>query len=148
MPAKTAEQKLHDAYTRYKRSGGKLTKVEFAKEKGYSEGGGSSDVPPAAVDDDDEDVAIDLTGKAQDPKLHPTLTGKKGVPLPSPAAVPSKHLAGYEFKAIPRAMNYRDIAEWFGVLDTAYNYWIREFSPFGTGRSSRSTCRPRRRCAR
>ena len=56
-------------------------------------------------DDDDDDVAIDLTGKVQDPMLHPTLTGKKGVPLPSPAAVPSKHLAGYEFKPIPRKMN-------------------------------------------
>jgi hypothetical protein len=46
--------------------------------------------------------------------------------------VPSKHLAGYEFKPIPRKMTYKDIAEWFGVLDTAYNYWIREFAPFGT----------------
>ena len=35
MPAKTAEQKLHDAYARYKRSGGKMTKAQFAKEGGY-----------------------------------------------------------------------------------------------------------------
>jgi hypothetical protein len=126
MP-KTAEQELYEAYAKYKRNGGKKTKAQYAKHQGYSEGSGSSDAPP-----DDEDVAIDLTGPAKDPMLHPTLTGKKGVPLPPPAAVPSKHLAGYEFKPLPRKMHYKDIAQWFGVLDTAYNYWIREFEPFGT----------------
>ena len=129
MP-KSNEQKLHDAYTKYKRSGGKKTKAQYAKHQGHSEGSGSADAPPV---DDDDDVAIDLTVPAKDPMLHPTLTGKKGAPLPSPAAVPSKHLAGYEFKPLPHTMNYKNIAEWFGVLDTAYNYWIREFSPFGTG---------------
>ena len=129
MP-KSNEQKLHDAYAKYKQSGGKKTKAQYAKHQGYSEGSGLSDAPPV---DDDDDVAIDLTVPAKDPMLHPTLTGKKGAPLPSPAAVPSKHLAGYEFKPLPHTMNYKNIAEWFGVLDTAYNYWIREFSPFGTG---------------
>ena len=129
MP-KSNEQKLHDAYTKYKRSGGNMTKAQYAKHRGHSEGSGSTDAPPV---DEDDDVAIDLTVPAKDPMLHPTLTGKKGAPLPSPAAVPSKHTAGYEFKPIPRAMNYKNIAEWFGVLDTAYNYWIREFAPFGTG---------------
>ena len=129
MP-KSNEQKLHDAYTKYKRSGGNMTKAQYAKHRGHSEGSGSTDAPPV---DEDDDVAIDLTVPAKDPMLHPTLTGKKGAPLPSPAAVPSKHLAGYEFKPLPHTMNYKNIAEWFGVLDTAYNYWIREFSPFGTG---------------
>ena len=109
MPAKTAEQKLHDVYAKYKRLGGKKTKAQYAKHRGYSEGSGLNDAPP--VDDDDDDVAIDLTVPAKDPMLHPTLTGKKGAPLPSPAAVPSKHNAGYEFKAIPRAINYKDIAD-------------------------------------
>jgi hypothetical protein len=41
VPSKTAEQKLHDAYAWYKRSGGKMTKAQFAKEGGDSEGSGS-----------------------------------------------------------------------------------------------------------
>jgi hypothetical protein len=119
---------LDEAYKQYLKkgkwkSGKQLTRGQYAA--AYKDS--------LETDDEDDDVAIDLTVPAKDPMLHPTLTGKKGAPLPSPAAVPSKHLAGYEFKPLPHTMNYKNIAEWFGVLDTAYNYWIREFSPFGTG---------------
>jgi hypothetical protein len=129
---------LDEAYAQYLekakwKSGKKLTKRQYAIAHKDSYDAVDDAAGPSAAADDDDDVAIDLTGKVQDPKLHPTLTGKQGAPLPSPAAVPSKHLAGYEFKPIPRKMTYKDIAEWFGVLDTAYNYWIREFAPFGTG---------------
>jgi hypothetical protein len=130
MPPKSAAQVLHTAYNRYVRAGGKKSKPQFAQDQGYSEGSGSSDAPV----DDDDDVAIDFTGKVQDPMLHPTLTGKKDVPLPSPAAVPSKHLAGYEFKPIPRKMNYRDIA------DTTIGYVSSR--RLVRARNSRSSCRP------
>ena len=132
---------LDEAYAQYLekakwKSGKKLTKRQYAiahKDSYDAVDGAAGPSAAADDDDDDDDVAIDLTGKVQDPKLHPTLTGKQGAPLPSPAAVPSKHLAGYEFKPIPRKMNYKDIAKWFGVMDTAYNYWIRSFEPYGPG---------------
>ena len=132
---------LDEAYAQYLekakwKSGKKLTKRQYAiahKDSYDAVDGAAGPSAAADDDDDDDDVAIDLTGKTQDPMVHPTLTGKQGAPLPSPAAVPSKHLAGYEFKPLPRKMTYKDIAEWFGVMDTAYNYWIREFAPFGTG---------------
>jgi hypothetical protein len=107
-----------------------MSKSQYAKHQGHSEGGGSSDAPPT---DPAGATTVPTVSSEAGSKLHPTLTGKKGAPLPSPAAVPSNHRGGYEFKPIPRKMNYKEIAQWFGVFDRAYNYWIRDFEPFGTG---------------
>jgi hypothetical protein len=73
VPTKTAEQKLHDAYARYKRTDGKMTKAQFAKEEGHSEGSGSSDAPPVDADDD---VATDTDEErsADSPALNALFT--------------------------------------------------------------------------
>jgi hypothetical protein len=136
MPPESAAQVLHTAYNSYVRAGAKKSKTQFTQDKGYSEGSGSSDAPP------DDDVAIDLTAP-KDPMLHPTLAGKKGAPLPSPAAVPSTHLAGYEFKPLPRKMNYKEIVQWFvgcSIRRTTTGYASSRRSV--RTRSSRSSCRP------
>ena len=52
VPTKTAEQKLHDAHAWHKRFSGKMTKAQFAKERGYSEGSGSSDTKPVDADEE------------------------------------------------------------------------------------------------
>jgi hypothetical protein len=63
----------------------------------------------------------------------PALTGKGGRPLPTPAEVATVLHGGYSFKALPRKMNYTEIARWFGVDAPTYNTWIRMFAPFSTG---------------
>jgi hypothetical protein len=63
------------------------------------------------------------------------LTGKGGQPLPIPDHVKVEHRGGYTFHAIPRKMNYKEIAQWYGLPKdeySSYNAWIRAFSPFGT----------------
>ena len=73
---------LDEAYAQYLekakwKSGKKLTKRQYAiaHKDSYDAVDGAAGPSAAADDDDDEDVAIDLTGKTQDPMVHPTMTG-------------------------------------------------------------------------
>ena len=72
---------LDEAYAQYLekakwKSGKKLMKRQYAiaHKDSYDAVDGAAGPSAAAVDDDD-DVAIDLTGKTQDPMVHPTMKG-------------------------------------------------------------------------
>jgi hypothetical protein len=60
-------------------------------------------------------------------------------PLPNPKDFESRQGPdGYRMLPLPRAMNYKEISQWFGlprILFKEYNIFIRQLTPFGEGQS-------------
>ena len=155
---------LDEAYKKYlekgKYKGAPLSKTAYAKKYNYTapkkkaKAGGASVTLDAATQKKYDRYVASGTWDLDNPPMTPAefaatqpkpkpkatgpkpMTGKGGAPLIIHENVEGVWQGGYEFKPIPRKMNYKDIAQWFGLPKeqyNAYNTWIRGFSPFGTG---------------